>query len=92
LKEYAEKNYEKNKESFKELKKVLRDRRPNIISFGCGLGLDYVGAKEVFGDNFNYYGIDECDWAIKKTENYNNFLNPFYKIPLTNNYYVIFLF
>ncbi|MDD3397513.1 MAG: hypothetical protein PHR96_03115 [Clostridia bacterium] len=56
-----------------ELKKVLGDKSPNIISFGCGLGLDYVGAKQVFGDNFNYYGIDECDWAIKKTDNYKNF-------------------
>ena len=73
MKEYAEKNYEKNKESFLELKKVLGDKSPNIISFGCGLGLDYVGAKQVFGDNFNYYGIDECDWAIKKTDNYRNF-------------------
>lgn len=73
LKEYAEKNYEKNKESFAELKKIIGELKPNIFSFGCGLGLDFVGAKEVFESNFNYYGIDECDWAIKKTNNYKNF-------------------
>lgn len=83
LKEYAKKNYMKNKESFVELKKILGDKKPNIISFGCGLGLDYVGAKEVFGDNFNYYGIDGCDWAIKKTENYKNFTP---KLPKTMKY------
>lgn len=73
LKEYAEKNYEKNKESFAELKKITGERKLNIFSFGCGLGLDYVGAKEVFDNNFNYYGIEECEWAIKKTDNYKNF-------------------
>lgn len=73
LKEYAEKNYAKNKESFLELKKITGKKKLNIFSFGCGLGLDYVGAKEIFENNFNYYGIDECDWAIKKTENYKNF-------------------
>ena len=73
LKEYAEKNYEKNKESFGELKKIIGNIKPNIFSFGCGLGLDYVGAKEIFGDNLNYYGIEECEWAIKKTDNYKNF-------------------
>lgn len=73
LKEYAEKNYEKNKESFVELKKIVGERKLNIFSFGCGLGLDYVGAKEIFGDNLNYYGIEECEWAIKKTDNYKNF-------------------
>ncbi len=73
LKEYAEKNYEKNKKSFAELKKINAGRKLNIFSFGCGLGLDYVGAKEVFGNDFNYYGIEECDWAIKSTDNYKNF-------------------
>ena len=73
LKEYAEKNYEKNKESFGELKKIIGNIKPNIFSFGCGLGLDYVGAKEIFGDNLNYYGIEECELAIKKTDNYKNF-------------------
>lgn len=73
LKEYAEKNYAKNKESFDELKKIIGETKPNIFSFGCGLGLDYVGAKEIFGDNLNYYGIEECDWAIKNTDNYKNF-------------------
>ena len=50
LKEYAEKNYEKNRESFSELKKITGDKKLNIFSFGCGLGLDYVGAKEIFGN------------------------------------------
>lgn len=83
LKEYAEKNYQKNKESFVELKKILGTKVPNIFSFGCGLGLDYIGAKEIFGNNFKYYGIDECDWAIKKTDNYINF-EP--KLPKTSKY------
>lgn len=82
LKEYAEKNYEKNKESFEELSKITNQEKLNIFSFGCGLGLDYVGAKEVF-NNFNYYGIDETDWAIKKTENYKSF-EP--KLPKTMKY------
>ncbi len=73
LKEYAERNYEKNKESFVEFKKIIGEAEPNIFSFSCGLGLDYIGAKEVFGRNMKYYGIDECDWAIKKTENYKCF-------------------
>lgn len=80
LNEYAEKNYEKNKGSFIELKRVLGNRKPNIVSFGCGLGLDFVCAKEVFNESFNYYGIDECDWAIKKTDNYKNFMP---KLPKT---------
>ena len=79
LKEYGEKNYKKNKESFIELKKIIGKIKPNIFSFGCGLGLDYVGAKEVF-DGLNYYGIEECDWSIKKTDNYKNFE---FKLPKT---------
>lgn len=82
LQEYAEKNYEKNKESFVELKKLTGSVKPNIFSFGCGLGLDYIGAKEIF-DVLNYYGIDECDWAIKKTNSYKNF-EP--KLPKTIKY------
>lgn len=73
LNKYAESNYEKNKESFIELKKIIGEVAPNIFSFGCGLGLDYVGAVEVFGDNVKYYGIDECNWAIRETANYKNF-------------------
>lgn len=85
LKEYAEKNYEKNKESFVELKKLMGNKIPTIFSFGCGLGLDYVGANEVFGKDIKYYGIDECDWAIKKTDNYKDF-KP--KLPKTIKYKV----
>ncbi len=73
LKEYGEKNYEKNKESFEELKKILGNRKPNIFSFGCGLGLDCVAANEVFEKGYKYYGIDNSDWKIKETENYKNF-------------------
>lgn len=73
FKEYVEKNYEKNKESFIELKKITNNSKLSIFSFGCGLGLDYVGAKEVFGDNMNYFGIDECEWKFKETKNYKNF-------------------
>lgn len=72
LKEYGEKNYEKNKKSLEELKNVIGETKPNIFSFGCGIGLDYIGAKEIFGQ-LNYYGIEECDWAITKTDNYKNF-------------------
>lgn len=73
LEEYGEKNYIKNKESFFELKKILGNKTPTIFSFGCGIGLDYIGAKEVFGKDVEYYGIDECEWAIAKTNNYKNF-------------------
>lgn len=83
LQEYAEKNYEKNRDSFVELKKIVGEMRPKIFSFGCGLGLDYIGAKEVFGNNLSYYGIDECDWAIKETKNYKDF-EP--KLPTTMKY------
>ena len=73
LKEYDEKNYEKNRETFAELKKLMGSEKPAIFSFGCGIALDYIGAKEVFGDNGVYYPIDECEWAIKGTENFRNF-------------------
>lgn len=40
----------------------------------CGIGLDYIGAIEVFAEKIKYYGIDECEWAIaKKTGAYKNF-------------------
>ena len=83
LLEYAEKNYEKNKESFKELKRYIGNIKPNIFSFGCGLGFDYIGATEIFGQNITYFGVDENDWAIKKTENYKKF-KP--KLPKTINF------
>ena len=82
LKEYGEKNYEKNKESFVELKKYMGKKTPTIFSFGCGLGLDFIGATEIFG-NINYWGIDDCEWAIKETETYKNF-EP--KLPKTIKY------
>ncbi|MDR0976053.1 MAG: hypothetical protein LBM01_03815 [Christensenellaceae bacterium] len=73
LEMYGEANYERNKETFAELKKKLNGEKPSIFSFGCGLGLDYLGVKEVFGDNATYCGIDKCKWAITQTENYKNF-------------------
>ncbi len=82
LKDYAIKNYNKNKNSFDYLNSIIEPCHLNIFSFGCGLGLDYFGAKEIFND-FKYYGIDECDWAIKETENYKNFLP---KLPKTINF------
>jgi len=73
LKDYAEKNYEKNRETFAKLKKVMGEQKPAIFSFGCGIGLDLLGAKEHFGSDVVYYPIDECKWAICDTENYRNF-------------------
>lgn len=73
LQEYGEKNYIKNKESFVELKNIMVNKIPTIFSFGCGIGLDCIGANEVFGNDIKYYGIDECEWAVKKTDNYKNF-------------------
>lgn len=73
LYEYGKKNFTKNKDSFLELKKIIGDMSPTIFSFGCGIGLDYIGAIEVFGEKIIYYGIDECDWAIAKTSAYKNF-------------------
>lgn len=73
LREYGEKNFEKNRETFVELKKIFGDEEPAVFSFGCGLGLDYLGANEVFADKGLYYPIEECEWAITNTENYKNF-------------------
>lgn len=83
LQEYGEKNYIKNKESFIELKKIMGNKIPTIFSFGCGIRLDYISAKELFGNNIKYYGIDEYEWAIVKTNNYKNF-SP--KLPQTINF------
>lgn len=73
LKKYAENNYIKNRESFLELKNLIKDKTPTLFSFGCGLGLEYIGATEVFGKDVKYFGIDECDWAIKSTNAYIDF-------------------
>lgn len=73
LKEYGEENYIKNKESFNELKNIMCNKMPTIFSYGCGLGLDFVCATEIFGNNIKYYGIDDINWAIKETDNYKNF-------------------
>lgn len=68
LEEYAEKNYEKNRQSFIDLKNIDASLKPSIFSFGCGLGLDFSAAEEIFGKDIKYYGIDECNWAIKDTK------------------------
>lgn len=80
LQEYGEKNYIKNKDSFVELKNIMGNKIPTIFSFGCGIGLDCIGAIEVFGNDIKYYGIDECEWAVMKTYNYKNFMP---KLPKT---------
>lgn len=85
LEEYGEKNYSKNKESFEELKKIMGQSTPTIFSFGCGIGLDYIGAVEVFGNTVKYYGIENGCWAITTTENYKNFVP---KLPNTINFNV----
>jgi hypothetical protein len=73
LKNYAEKNFEKNNETFIELKKIMDEEKPSIFSFGCGLGLECFGARECFGERVIYYPIEECKWAIMDTLNYKNF-------------------
>jgi hypothetical protein len=73
LKEYGVKNFEKNSKTFSELKKIMKDVVPVIFSFGAGIGLDYVGAVQNFGENVSYFLIDECEWAITKTDGYKNF-------------------
>ena len=73
LKEYGEKNYQKNRETFEELRKIMGGEKPLIFSFGCGLALDHLGATEVFGDNGVFYPIDERRWAIMDTTNYKKF-------------------
>ncbi len=83
LYEYGEKNYEKNKESLEEFQKYIKIKNPIIFSFGCGLGLDYIACTEIFNENVKYFGIDETDWAIKKTDNYTKF-QP--KLPKTMKY------
>jgi len=76
LNEYGEKNFEKNKGTFIELRKIMGDVMPTIFLFGCGLGLDYLGAENVFGNGVKYLPIEKCDWVIKKTPNYINFIPP----------------
>lgn len=63
----------KNKESFISFKDLFKIDNPKIFSFGCGIGLDGIAVKEVFSDNAKYYGIDKCEWAITKTQNYKDF-------------------
>ena len=71
LKNYGQEYFDRMKESFIELKNLI-DFKPSIFSFGCGCSLDYLAAKEVFENDFGYFNIDECEWAIKNTEAYKN--------------------
>jgi hypothetical protein len=73
LKQYGQKNYEKNAETFAELKQIMQNEKPLIFSFGAGIALDYIGAVESFGENVSYLPIEECKWAITKTDAYQNF-------------------
>jgi hypothetical protein len=73
LKQYGQKNYEKNAETFSQLKTIMKGEKPTIFSFGAGIALDYIGAAENFGEAVSYLPIEECDWAITKTDAYKNF-------------------
>ena len=73
LKQYGQKNYEKNEETFAELKKIMQFEKPTIFSFGTGVALDYIGTVENFGDAVAYLPVEECDWAITGTDAYQNF-------------------
>jgi len=73
LKMYGKANYEQNKETFEKLKKIMNNEKPAIFSFGCGIGLDSVGAKEIFGNHVVYFPIDEYKWAICETKQYKDF-------------------
>ncbi len=74
LKNYGEEYFERMKESFEELAKITK-KGVTVYSFGCGCSLDYLAGKQVFGENFSYFNIDECDWAIKETKAYKNLDN-----------------
>lgn len=76
LRMYGKANYENNRETFLRLKKIMGDEKPAIFSFGCGLGLDYLGAEQAFGNSGYYYPIEECKWAIMDTNNYKGFEPP----------------
>lgn len=71
LKNYGDEYYERMKESFAELAKVIKDKIV-VFSFGCGCSLDYLAGKEIFENNFSYFGVDECEWAVKDTSAYKN--------------------
>jgi hypothetical protein len=76
LKQYGQKNYEKNAETFAELKKLMQVEKPTIFSFGAGIALDYIGAVENFGEVVAYLPVEECEWAITKTDAYQSFEPP----------------
>ncbi len=74
LKSYGENYYAKMEESFGELSSA-GVKKPIVFSFGCGCCLDYVAAKEVFGDELSYINIDECEWEVKSTVAYQKLAN-----------------
>lgn len=69
LRNYGQEYYERMERSFKELKKLCVDKLI-VYSFGCGCSLDYLAAKQVFGEQITYFNVDECEWAIKQTKEY----------------------
>lgn len=69
LKNYGEEYYSRMKKTFEELLNITRERIV-VFSFGCGCSLDYLALKETFNNNFSYFGIDECEWAVKATNEY----------------------
>lgn len=73
LKNYGEEYFERMKESFEELKKIA-GKKMIVFSLGCECSLDYIAGKELF-DEFSYFNIDECEWAIKDTQIYKQLEN-----------------
>jgi hypothetical protein len=85
LENYGQQYYDRMAASFAELKKITGNKRPHILSFGCGCCLDYIACKENFGDNFSYTPIDKCEWAIMQTEQYKNLTSGMPKKSLSFN-------
>ena len=65
LKEFVFKRRGRAKECYAELKKILGESSPNLFSFGCGLGIDYMGARAVFRHDMNYFGIENSPPDLK---------------------------
>ena len=76
LKKYGQKNYEKNAETFAELKRIMQGEQPTIFLFGAGIALDYIGAVANFGSAVSYLPVEECAWAITQTDAYQDFEPP----------------
>lgn len=68
FKQFLENRRERTKEGYRVLKKMLGNKKPNIFSFGCGVGADYLGANEIFNNDFNYFGIDDSCHIFRETK------------------------